>query len=62
MDWRKAVSVASGAIPSSPTEKQEAYQTLCDTGLGYRLGGKIADTLRFLVASGAVTEKPDGRA
>lgn len=59
MEWQQAVGKAMGAIPCSPTERQRAYQYLHDTGIGYTLGGKIADTLKHLVASGAIKVEAD---
>jgi hypothetical protein len=55
MDWQEAVAKAIGATKCSPTERRRAFQELHDTGIGYRLPGHISDTLKAMVASGAVT-------
>jgi hypothetical protein len=60
MTWQDAVAKAMGATRCSPTERRRAFQTLHDTGIGYKLPGHIADTLRAMVASGEVKEKTNG--
>jgi hypothetical protein len=51
IDWQRAVGVVMGAIPSSTVEKKKAFKLLHDTGIGYKIGGKIADTTRTIAAS-----------
>lgn len=50
-DWQEAVATVMGAVPSSPVEKRRAFKLLHDTGIGYKIGGKIADAVREIAAS-----------
>lgn len=60
MEWQSALCKAMGAIKCSPPERQRAFQYLHDTGIGYKLPGHIADTLRHMVAEGVIkTEDKD---
>lgn len=52
--WQEAVGQAMGAIPCSPVERRKAFQYLHDSGIGYKLEGKIADTLKAMVEAGVV--------
>lgn len=54
--WQEAVAKAMGAKKCSPVERVRSFQMLHDTGIGYSLGGQIADTLRHMVASGVVKD------
>lgn len=56
-DWQRAVAVVMGATPSSTVEKRQAFKLLHDTGIGYRIGGKVADSLREVAASEGWEEK-----
>lgn len=53
-DWQDAVAKVIGAKRCSTTERTRAFQLLHDTGIGYRIGGKVEDALRHMVASGVV--------
>ena len=58
-DWQEAVTVVMGAKPSSTVEKRQAFKLLHETGIAYRIGGKIADSTREIAASEG-WEKVDG--
>lgn len=58
-DWQDAVAKVIGAKRCSMTERRRAFQLLHDTGIGYRIGGKVEDTLRHMVASGEIEEEQE---
>lgn len=56
-DWQDAMSKVCGGTPCSTVDKQRAFQLLHDSGMGYRLGGHISETLRHMVERGVVRTK-----
>lgn len=50
IEWQDAVAKVMGAIKCSPTERRRAFQYLHDSGIAYKIGGKIADATRAMIS------------
>lgn len=58
MDTYEAVAIAEGFQPEDDPERvREAWQTLVDTGLCWRLQGWFGRTAALLIAVGEIEER-----
>lgn len=47
--WQDALAKVMGAIKCSPTERRRAFEYLHETGIAYKIGGKVADATRAMM-------------